>query len=81
MAAWISEWLHNRKESVVLNGDYFRLQDILSSVLQGFVLGPLFFSYFVNGIDILIYTRIQKLADDYKMYLSVPSATNLATLR
>ena len=46
VAAWIGEWLCDRKQQVVLNGKFSRLQDVLSGVPQGSVLGPILFIYF-----------------------------------
>ena len=43
VAAWISEWLCDRKQQVVLNGKFSRLQDILSGGPQGSGLGPILF--------------------------------------
>ena len=45
MATWISERLHNRKQRVVLNGEYSRLQYILSSVPRALFWDQHFFSY------------------------------------
>ena len=50
VAAWIGEWLHDRKQTVVLNGENSRLQDVLSGVPQGSVLGPTLFLIFVNAL-------------------------------
>ena len=81
MAAWIREWLHNRKQKVMLNGEHSKLQDVLSGVPQGSVLGPTLFLIFLNGIDTTISSHVQKLADDRKVYLSVPSEVEIATLQ
>ena len=43
VADWIGEWLHDRKQTVVLNSENSRLQDVLSGVPQGSVLGPRLF--------------------------------------
>ena len=71
MAAWISEWLHKHKQRVVLNGEYSRLQDVLSGLHQGSVLGPTLFLIFVNvnDIDTFISRHIQKFADDCKVFV------------
>ena len=46
VAAWIGKWLCDRKQQVVLNGKLSRLQDVISGVPQGSVLGPMFFFLF-----------------------------------
>ena len=81
VAAWIREWLHSRKQKVVLNGEHSKLQEVLSGVPQGSVLGPTLFLIFVNDIDTTISSHIQKFADDCKVYLSVPSEVEIATLQ
>ena len=81
VAAWIREWLHSRKQKVVLNGEHSKLQEVLSGVPQGSVLGPTLFLIFVNDIDTIISSHIQKFADDCKVYLSVPSELEIATLQ
>ena len=45
VAAWIGEWLCNRKQHVVLNGKFSRLQDVLSDLPQGSVLGQILFCF------------------------------------
>ena len=73
VAAWIGEWLHNRKQKVVLNDEYSIFQDVLSGAPQGSVLGPTLFLIFVNDIDTVISSHIHKFADDCKMNRSVPT--------
>ena len=62
---WISEWFRNRKQKLVPNGEYSKLQDSLSGVPQGSVLGPTLFLIFVNDIDKIISCHIQKFADQW----------------
>ena len=81
MAAWIREWLNNRKQKVVLNGEQSKLQDVLSGIPQGSVLILTLFLIFVNEIDTIISSRIRKFADDCKVYLSVSSEVEIATLQ
>ena len=54
---------------------------VLSGVPQESVLGPTLFLIFVNDIDTIISSHIQKFADDCKVYLSVPSEVEIATLQ
>ena len=77
VAAWIGEWLCDLKQQVVLNGKFSRLQDVLSGVPQGSVLGPILFLIFVNDIDTVVSSHIQKFADDCKVYSSVPTAEDI----
>ena len=81
VAAWIGEWLCDRKQQVVLNGKFSRLQDVLSGVPQGSVLGLILFLIFVNDIDTVVSTHIQKFADDCKVYRSVPTAEDIDILQ
>ena len=81
MAAWIRKWLCDRKQQVVLNGKFSRLQDVLSGVPQGSVLGPILFLIFVNDIDTVVSSHIQKFADDCKVYRSVPTAKDIDILQ
>ena len=64
VAAWIGEWLCDRKQQVVLNGKFSRLQDVLSGVPQDSVHGLILFFIFVNAIDTVVSSHIQKFADD-----------------
>ena len=82
VAAWIGEQLCDCKQQVVLNGKFSRLQDVLSGVPQGSVLGPiLFVLIYVNDIDTVVSSHIQKFADDCKVYRSVPTAEDIDILQ
>ena len=59
VATWISEWLSDCKQQVVLSGQFSRLQDVLLGVPQGSVLGPILFLIFVNDIDTVVSSHIQ----------------------
>ena len=64
-----------------MNGKFSRLQDALSGVTQGSVLGPILFLIFVKDIDTVVPSHIQKFADDCKVYRSVPTAEDIDILQ
>ena len=63
---WIAQWLTGRKQRVVVEGEYLEWTDVLSSVVQGSVLGPLLFIIFIDDIDNDSKVRCSKFADDTK---------------
>ena len=56
-------------------------QDVLSGVPQGSVLGPTLFLLFVNDIDNVITSHIQKFADDCKVYRTVSTDVDIQLLQ
>ena len=66
---------------VVLNGKQSTLQDVLSGVPQGSALGPTLFLIFVNDIDNVISSNIQKFADDCKVYRTVLTDQDIQMLQ
>jgi len=78
---WIENWLSNRKQRVVLNGQFSDWRDVLSGVPQGSVLGPLLFLIYINDIDESVGGRILKFADDTKVYNKMRSDEDIASLQ
>ena len=64
---WISEWLKDRQQRVVLHGIMSSWLYVISGVPQGSILGPLLFLVYINDIDSGIVNRIFKFADDTKL--------------
>ena len=46
---WIAKWLEDKKQRVLLNGHRSGWTAPRSGVPQGSVLGPLFFTIFIDG--------------------------------
>ena len=57
-------YLHNRKQRVVLNGTYSDYSIIESGVPQGSVLGPLLFLIYINDFEKNIKSNIIIFAGD-----------------
>ena len=67
---WIASWLKGRKQRVLVNGVFSDWRDVISSVVQGSVLGPILFLIYINDIDTCINNKegiISKFADDTKV--------------
>ena len=62
-------YLHNRKQRVVLNGSYSDYYSIESGVPQGSVLGPLLFLVYINDLESNINSNIKFFADDTMLFL------------
>ena len=69
---WIKDWLSKRRQRVVVEGEYSEWVSVDSSVLQGSVLGGIFFDIFIDDIDLaVIEAQIRKFADNTKMAMVV----------
>ena len=69
---WIGEFLHNRTQSVRFGSSMSSLQQLISVVVQGSVLGPLLFLLYV--VDVTLFSSgvlCELYADDLKLYSTV----------
>jgi hypothetical protein len=70
---WISNFLANRSQRVVVEYCFSPACTVLSGVPQGSVLGPVLFLLYINDIDFVVCgdTVIQLFADDAKLFSNV----------
>ena len=73
--SWIREFLHERKQKVMVDGVFSQEEKVDSGVPQGTVLGPLLFLLFINDIPdgLTSGTRIRLFADDCLVYRPIRS--------
>ena len=64
----LGNYLHNRKQRVVLNGFYSDYSIIESGVPQGSVLGPLLFLIYINDLEKNIRSNVKFFADDTMLF-------------
>ena len=64
----VENYLHNRKQRVVLNGSFSDYLVIHSGVPQGSVLGPLLFLIYINELERYTKSNITFFADDTMLF-------------
>ena len=78
---WIKEWLKERRQRVVLGGEFSDWTTVTSGVPQGSMLGPVLFVIFINDIAEGIRSRIWKFADDLKMMGKVTAQEDIEQIK
>ena len=68
---WIEQWLTDRRQRVVVDGEVSNWKSVLSGVPQGSVLGPILFLIYINDLDDSITSNVMKFADDTKLFRKV----------
>ena len=70
LSAWMSNFLSNRFQRVVLNGQWV---PVLSGVPQGSVWDLFYFVLYVNAIPDLVQVNVRMFADNTKVYSVIKS--------
>ena len=68
---WIEQWLTDRRQRVVVDGEVSNGKSVLSGVPQGSVLGPLLFLLYFNDLNDNITSNVLKYADDTNVFRKV----------
>ena len=78
---WSEAFLCNRKQTVVLDGEFSKEVPVTSGVPQGSVLGPLYFLIYINDLPSNITSQVRLFADDTAVYLTINSPEDTKTLQ
>ena len=75
----IQNFLKNRKQRTVLNGQASNWGDILAGVPQGSILGPLFFLVYINDLTENLKCNVKLFADDTSLFTVVKDSNTAAS--
>ena len=77
---WMSDYLSDRTQCVVLNSVTSTKKDITAGVPQGSVLGPLLFLIYVNDISENLLSLTRLFADDSSLFVSASNLRDIEGL-
>ena len=78
---WIQDFLNNRYQTVVLEGEHSTSCRVLSGVPQGTILAPLLFLIYINDIPSSIANMLRLYAVDALLYSTIDSPADCMTLQ
>ena len=78
---WITNFLTNKRQRVVLDGTTSSDIEIESGVPQGSVLGPCLFLFYINDLPAEMSTSVRLFADDTIMYMTIQSDEDATLLQ
>jgi len=64
---WMRDWLDGHVQRATINDSVSKWKTVTSSVPQRFILGPMLFTIFSNGIESGIECTLRKFAGDIKL--------------
>ena len=78
---WIKDFLNDRIQWVVINGENSYKLKVKSGVTQGSVFGPLLFLVYINGFPVNIKSKLRLFADDSYIYKIIKSKQDTIDLQ
>ncbi len=81
---WITDYVTNRSQTIVVNGEYSQPAPVISGVPQGSVLGPLLFLIYINDltdINTKDGAKITLYADDVLLFRIINSPEDFVALQ
>ena len=76
---WFENYLSNRSQQVVIQGESSFCQPINAGVPQGSVLGPLLFLFFINDLPENLESHVRLFADDSTLFVTAANSLDAAT--
>ena len=70
VAAWIENWLTERRQRIIVNGVPSDCNVVSSGVPQGSVLGLLLLVIYINELDLGLSNKVSKFADNTKLEIN-----------
>ena len=81
LVRWISSFLSDRYQEVVVNGVHSHGERIVSGVPQGTVLGPVLFIIFINDLEQNIASTVRFFADDTRISRKISGMNDVRELQ
>ena len=78
---WIQNFLSDRSQAVVVDGEKSSYIDVDSGLPQGSVLGPSLFLFYINDIPCSLKSTVRLFADDTIAYLALTSEADAVDLQ
>ena len=78
---WLTTYLTNRTQRVIVDGRSSGEDPVLSGVPQGTVLGPLMFLTYINDITLNLTSQIKLFADDALLFRPIKSEKDCKSLQ
>ncbi len=68
VCAWVKQFLSNRTQQVIVEGEISEEAPVTSGVPQGSVLGPILFLFYINDLPDHLRSKVRLFADDTILY-------------
>ena len=78
---WLTTYLTNRTQRVIVDGRSSGEDPVLSGVPQGTVLGPLMFLTYINDITLNLTSQMKLFADDALLFRPIKSEKDCKSLQ
>ena len=78
---WINDFLANRTQCVVINGEKSQEGNVASGIPQGSVLGHIHFVIYINDLPANVKSQVKMFADDTKLFTRVDVPNNHETMQ